>query len=203
MRHTLFFILIMLTGSSATALADWTLDNAHSRLSFVSTKAGTVAEVHRFEEMKGWLGDDGRFRLVIDMASVETAIAIRNERMRELLFETERYPEAVLSAQIDLAPLRELAVGEQTELVAEAELSVKERTTGVTVQASIARLADGVLLVTSTQPIVVDANTLGLADGVEKLRSLAGLPAISPAVPVNFQLTLREDPEPVSRVSQR
>jgi hypothetical protein len=202
MRYLFFLLLALLAGISA-AHADWTLDNAHSRLSFVSTKAGSVAEVHRFESLEGWLGDDGRFRLVIDLASVETAIPIRNERMRELLFDTERYPEAVLTAQLDLAPLRDLAVGEQAEIIAEAELNLKEGTSGITVQASIARLANDALLVTSTQPIVVDAETLGLADGVEQLRAIAGLSAISPAVPVSFRLTLREDPAPASRVSQR
>ena len=195
--------LMLSTLLVATPLsADWTLVNDHSRLSFVSTKAGTVAEVHHFRQLEGWLGDDGRLRIAIDLASVETAIPIRNERMQELLFNTAEFPTATISAQVDLAPLRALAIGAQTELVAEAELSVLNQATTLTVQVALARLDADTLLVASAQPLVVDANQLGLGAGVEKLREIAGLPSISPAVPVSFRLTFSEDGPPASAVSQ-
>lgn len=202
MRHTLLSLLLIL-GASPVALADWTVDNSQSRLSFVSVKANMVAEVHHFGELEGWLGDDGRFRLNIDLASVQTMIPIRDERMREMLFETETWPMATLSAQLDLAPLRELAVGEQVEMVAEAELDLRGQKSGHTVQAVVARLAKDTLLVTSAQPLVLNAGALGLTEGIERLREVAGLPSISPAVPVTFRMTLREDPAPAGAVSQR
>ncbi len=195
MRHPIIMTTLGLA-LSGTAVADWTLDGNHSRLSFVSTKAGNVAEVHRFTDLSGRLQDDGRLEITVNMDSVDTAIAIRDERMRELLFETERWPEASILAQLDMAALGELAVGDQGELTAEAQLDVHGETVNITISADVARLDSATLVATSSQPLVVNAGQLGLADGIEKLRDIAGLPSISPAVPVTFRLTLRQDDAP-------
>lgn len=202
-RQFLSLSLLSLLSLPLLASADWTVDNDHSQLSFVSVKAGTVAEVHHFGSLNGWLGDDGRFRLEIDLSSVETLIPIRNERMRELLFDVEQFPQATLEAQLDLSPLKALEVGAQTEMVTEAELGLHGKTTGLTIRTVVARLAGDTLLVTSAEPLVLNADALGLTAGVERLREIAGLPSISPAVPVSFRLTLREDPAQAHAVSSR
>ncbi len=186
------FLPCFALGLPAAALADWTVVNEESRLSFVSTKAGQVAEVHRFGELSGTLAEDGEFRLAIMLDSVDTGIEIRDERMRELLFQTTEYPEATVTARLDLSPLQALEPGAQTETVSEAQLTLHGTELNLTVTASVARLDDRTLLVTSSEPMVVNADQLGLLTGVEKLREVAGLPAISPAVPVTFRLTLRQ-----------
>jgi hypothetical protein len=196
MNRSLLVVALLL---SSTARASWTVDNELSRLSFVSIKAGTVAEVHHFGELRGILDEDGRFELVINLDSVETLIPIRNERMRELLFDTASQPEASLSASVDLAALQRLAVGDQTGITAEAQLSLSGRTSTLTIQAVIARLSDDRLLVTSTQPLTLNADMLGLGEGIEALREVAGPPSISPAVPVSFRLTLVENTATVLR----
>jgi polyisoprenoid-binding protein YceI len=190
--------LVLVVASAAflaavPALASWTVDNDHSRLSFVSVKAGTMAEAHHFEALSGVLDDEGQFDLVIDLDSVETMIPIRNERMREMLFDTATYPEATLSARLDLTAVQGLEVGEQTDIAAEAQLELVGQSTTLTIQAVVARLSDTKLLVTSAQPLTLNADNLGLGDGVEQLRDVAGLSSISPAVPVTFRLTLVKD----------
>jgi len=45
------------------------------------------------------------------------------------------------------------------------------------------------VLVVSRTPVVVNAASLRLVDGIEKLRELASLPSISKAVTVSFALT--------------
>jgi len=189
-----------------TAQADWTVDNDASRLAFVSTKAGEVAEVHRFGELSGWLGEDGRFRVTVALDSVDTAVAIRDERMREFLFETDRFPEATITAQLDMATLADLAVGDQVEIETDATLGLHGATLSLDVRATAARLDAGTLLVTSSEPLVVNAGAFDLLAGIEKLREIAGLASISPAVPVSFRLTLRQDepaPSAVSRLLPR
>lgn len=201
---TALLTLVLLNLSFAhNAWADWTIDNEYSRLSFVSIKADTVAEVHHFQELEGWLGADGRFRLNIMLASVETGIPIRNERMRELFFNTAEFPTASLSADVDMSPLLSLVVGAQTTMVSEAQLTLLGNSTDLTIETVVARLDANTLLITSAQPIVVDAGALGLTQGVEQLRQIAGLPSISPAVPVSFRLTLREDDMAESEMSRR
>jgi polyisoprenoid-binding protein YceI len=183
---------------SVAAQADWTVDNNDSRLSYVTIKANTIAEVNYFGEVDGLLEADGHFELNIMLASVETGIPIRNERMRQLFFDTEVFPTATLSANLDMEPLMSLATGEQMVLATGAQLTLLGNQADLTVDAVVARLDAHTLLVSSLQPLVINAEALGLGAGVEQLREIAGLPSISPAVPVSFRLTLRESTTPES-----
>ena len=63
----------------------------------------------------------------------------------------------------------------------------------MTFEVVVARMSDGDLLVMSEKPVVVNAPLFNLADGVEALREIAGLPSISAAVPVSFVLSFDAD----------
>ena len=69
------------------AQAQWSLDNDSSTLSFVTVKADHVGEVHTFDHLTGTIEDDGAVVITIELASVNTMIDIRNERMQAMLFE--------------------------------------------------------------------------------------------------------------------
>ena len=86
---------------SASASAQWSLDLDNSQLSFVTVKAEHIAEVHSFSRLEGQIDAAGNARISIDLSSVETGIAIRNERMQSMLFETGLYPQAAVSAAIN------------------------------------------------------------------------------------------------------
>jgi hypothetical protein len=125
----------------------------------------------------------------INLASVETLIPIRNERMQEFLFETKLFPTATLSANIDPATLQNLPTGATASLDVQATLTIKDLSTPLSLKIVAAKLSDDQLLVIARQPILLTAASAGLSDGVEKLRELAGLPNISQSVPVSFVLT--------------
>jgi hypothetical protein len=57
----------------------------------------------------------------------------------------------------------------------------------------ITRTSESGLLVVSKQPVVISAAQFGLAEGVDSLREIAGLPSISVAVPVSFVLSFNAD----------
>lgn len=178
---------------ASPAYAGWTLDNDASRINFVSTKANTAAEVHTFGTLDGQVDDDGNATLSIDLNTVDTAIEIRDERMRDILFETAQFPTATLAASVDMAAVAGLATGETTELTTEGQLMVHGTTSSVTFDISVSRLGDDRILVASRKPVIVNASQVGLLAGVEKLREVAGLPSISPAVPVSFVLAFDRD----------
>ena len=73
------------------AQADWYLDNESSRLSFISTKAGNLSEVHRFLTLHGRIDAKGAARLRVELESVSTGIPVRDERLRSLLFDVARF----------------------------------------------------------------------------------------------------------------
>ncbi|MDJ0940305.1 MAG: YceI family protein [Woeseiaceae bacterium] len=181
-------LICLLVALSTPAAADWVLDNDASRLSFVTTKANVAAEVHRFRSLEGNVDERGNATVAIDLNSVDTSIEIRDERMREMLFETEKYPTATLAATIDMNEIKALEPGSKTNILTEAQLQIHGTTVSLTVDLSVARLSETRVLVASDAPVIVNAGQSGLAAGVERLREVAGLPSISPAVPVTFVL---------------
>lgn len=181
-------LLLTLAVPAMTAHADWSLDNSGSQLSFVSIKAMDVAEVHTFSELSGSVGADGHARVVIQLASVNTLIPIRDERMREVLFQTDLFPTATVDARVDITKLQRLAVSTSEVLTTEIILNLGEARLPLTVELLISRVAADRILVATLKPVVVNAGAVDLVDGVEALREIAGLPSISKAVPVSFVL---------------
>ena len=101
------FKALAITGLSLSSLfmsnftfANWQLDNDKSQISFVSIKKDTIAEAHHFTAIEGKLSDEGEFNIHIDLASAETFIPIRNQRLTSLLFEVNTFPKAVLTANL-------------------------------------------------------------------------------------------------------
>ncbi|MEF8793947.1 YceI family protein [Thiohalorhabdus sp.] len=181
---SLFLLAIV---SLPTAAAEWQLDGERSSLYFLSIKKNEVAETHHFDRLSGKYAK-GQAQLAIDLASLETGIDIRDKRMREKLFEVDTYPSAAITVAVAEQRVTDLKPGEQTLLDATAELELHGNRQRVDTALTVTRLADGTLQVANARPLVINAGAFELARGVEKLRAIAGLPSISPAVPVQFSL---------------
>ncbi len=173
-------------------LADWTLDSGASTLGFVSVKNGSTAEGHRFRSIEGRLDDRGA-ELIVDLASVDTRIEIRDERMRKMLFEVVRFPHAVFRAGVSPAIAEELAVGASTEQEVVGTLAVQGIEVPLTATVLVTRSAPNRLRVASARPVIVSTSALELDQGLEQLRKVAGLDGITPEVPVSFSLSFRRD----------
>lgn len=169
----------------------WALDPAQSRVSFVSIKAGEVAEVHRFTSLEGDVEADGAATVIIALDGVETNIDIRNERMRTLLFETETYPRATISSDIDLSQYDALDIGERVEATATLRVDLHGVEGSIDANLFVTRIDDGAVAVETAGPVLVEASAFDLAAGVEALREVAGLPSITPVVPVTASLVFR------------
>jgi len=192
MKKTTFSLLVAIM-FSLPAQASWTLNGDESTLSFISTKAVNVAEVHKFATLTGNVDDTGNIGISINLASVDTGIEIRDDRMREMLFDTESYASAEITAQVNTTMLDELAAGHSQSMAVEGELALHGQSIPMTFEVVVARMGNGDLLVMSQKPVVVNASLFNLADGVEALREIAGLPSISAAVPVSFVLSFDAD----------
>ena len=189
-RQLLFSTLALLVSSQA--LATWNLDNEKSSLSFVSIKAVDIAEVHRFKEMAGRISDKGKAVVTIELASVDTGVPIRDERMQEMLFETDKYPLATVRAKLDMKIIDAVATGSSTRLTTELELDLHGVRVTVDANVVIAKLDEKVLMVTSSKPVILNAASANLVDGIEALREVASLPSIGNAVPVSFVLVFEK-----------
>ena len=176
---------------SATASAQWTLSNEASTLSFVTVKADHVAEVHTFDELSGAIGEDGSVSIEIALASVNTLVPIRNERMQSMLFETDLFPRATITSQINSDGLANMALGSSEEIGLDFTLELHNQSQTYNATVLVSRQEAG-LIATTVKPIVVNAESFDLVAGVEALREVAGLPSISRAVPVSFTVVFED-----------
>jgi polyisoprenoid-binding protein YceI len=166
----------------------WSLDPAGSRLAYVSIKAGEVAENNRFDTLSGSVAADGTASLSIDLASVDTGVAIRNERMREVFFGVADHPAANVTAKLDPKAFAGLAVGQSVLRPLTASVTIKGTSADVETEVLVTRTAEDRVLVVTAAPVIVSTDMFGLTDELGELRALAQLPSITPAVPVTFSL---------------
>ena len=177
---------------STSAFSDWNLVNEESRINFISIKASDIAEIHTFKDLSGSVKNSGESEVIINLASLETLIPIRNERMANLLFETKIYPTATFKLEVDLQTILLTEVGKSLDVTYRGILELKSKQFSLPIKLSVTRLGDKSFSVKSSEPLLLNANRLGLSAGIESLRVIAGLPSISKSVPVTFSLIFRQ-----------
>ncbi|MDD1015330.1 YceI family protein [Pseudomonas rubra] len=177
-------LLTLLVVLSLPAQANWHLDGESSRLSFISSKNGETAEVHRFLVLHGKVDRKGAAELQIEMDSNSSGVPLRDERMRKELFEFAKFPEATVSAQIDLRPINDLANGAQVELRLPLTVGLHGKQHSYSALLLATRLDERRFQVVTLEPLMLRADDFDLLPGLATLRKLAGLKSISPSVPV-------------------
>lgn len=169
-----------------TAAADWTLDNEQSSLYYASTKKEVISEINRFKTLKGSITEQGVATLEIDLASVDTGVGIRDERMGKYFFETEKF--ATATATIDLG---EEGIKPGTHDVT-AKLNLHGMEQEVAAKVMVME-TEGKVTVMTLAPIVISSTDFGLDGGIDMLKKLAALDSINKAVPVTFLLTFNKE----------
>ena len=173
---------------SSNALAKWSLINDESTVNYISIKSSKVSELNHFNMLNGTLNDNGSLSIDIDLASVETNIPIRNERVKTILFETTSFTKANVLANLDLKKLNALNIGDTYTNPIKFKLSLHGVSKEITADIRVVKLTKDKLLAFSLTPIIIDAEQYNLAEGINKLRDIAKLPSISTTVPVSFSL---------------
>ena len=173
---------------------DWEINADESYVGFSSVKNKVITENHSFKKVSGAIASSGKARIIISLASVDTLIPIRNERMREILFEVARYPEAEVLAELKPEEFAQLAAGENK--IATIPLSINLHGVGASkkVRVRVTRTAGDDYEVSSLEPVIIHASHFDLSEGLETLRQIAGLQSIDLNVPVTFDLKLVKTP---------
>ena len=179
---------LLLAGAALSARADWYLDGESSRLSFVSTKNANVSEVQRFLVLHGKVDPEGLAQVEVELESINSGIPLRDERMRKELFQIDRFSDALITTKIDLRPINDLAPGAQLELRLPLTVDLHGQKHTYNAQLLATRLDDRRFQVVTLQPLVINAEDFDLAPGLETLRKMADLSAISLSVPVGAVL---------------
>lgn len=174
--------------SSVANTAAWTLNTTDSYLNFVTTKNTHNVEVHNFTGVTGDISSAGVATLTIDLNTVNTGVELRDQRMKDLLFETATYPTATITVTVPSTVISGLAVGQSAATDISASLNLHGVTGTITTKVSVQKLSSNRILVQTLAPVLVKAGDYALTNGVEALRAAVGIASISVAVPVDFAL---------------
>lgn len=186
MKRSIVFTLLLV--STQMACADWKLNNDLSVLSFMSTKNAAITEVHSFKHITGMLSESGKAQLKIDLDSVETNVPIRNERVRQFLFETDKYASAEVELQVNMNALRKLKVGEIKSLKIDATLSLHGIKKEIQTTVNVYKGLNSTINVATVSPIILQTPAYQFEKGLAKLQEIANLQSIATSVPVVFSL---------------
>jgi len=179
----------------AMAAENWILKGALSSISFGSVKKETVGETYRFSDLAGSVSDKGRVRVTIDLASVQTGVEIRDERMRAHVFgdpDGKKRPKAILSADIDPSAFAALPVGALKPVALKIDLEFLGRHYPFEADLVVTRISPERIMVLTDGMIWFSTKDLGIDEGISKLQELAGLPSITRAFPVTARLVFQK-----------
>ena len=180
------FIFFAILITPIMVQAGWDLDEPNSSIEFISIKNNQIPENHNFQKISGNITSEGLVNVIIDLDSVDTKIPIRNERMRNLFFETKLFPSATFSAQIPPADLN--FEGKHFQVV-EVNGRLKLHGMEADLKSRVTILnKNNTLRVITNYPILIATEDFNLTAGVASLQKIAGLDAISSIVPVSLDL---------------
>lgn len=194
-RFVLFCFTILVTlGYSSSSFSDWQLDKSQSELSFVAIKNANVADNHYFTEFDALIDTAGAVELSIDMASVQTNIVKRDQRLRSILFDVSHFPKAFVQLKVRRSYLKPQPAGTQKEIKVKGHLNMMGISQPTKARLQVNYLANGQVSVSTIEPVLVDSEDYGMLPGINALTKLAGLKTISIKIPVSFSLVF--DPIP-------
>ena len=184
------FVCLVLLIAPLMVQAGWDLDESNSSIEFISIKNNQISESHNFQKISGSITSEGLVNVTVDLDSVDTKIPIRDERMRNLFFETKLFPSATFSAQI---PAADLNFEAKTLRVVEVNgrLNLHGMQAELKSRVTVLNNNNTVRVITNS-PILIAAEDFNLTAGVAKLQKIAGLDAISSSVPVILDLVFLE-----------
>ena len=189
---TTTIVSALLASLPLSALGDWKLVPSESDIAFATIKNSAVVESHTFERFSGEVTLSGAANIRVDLASVETRIPIRNERMGTLLFNIDQFPSLDISSKLDTKSLANMEEGASTHLEVPATISLHGTEANILLPLVVTRLSSKRFQVVTTKPVIAYASQFGLTKGVEALRLIAKLATITPAVPVTFSLIFEQ-----------
>ncbi len=176
---------------TSTVFADghitWKSVAEESRVAFGSIKRNVAGEVHHFNNVVGTVKENGDVSITIDLASIETNIDIRNERMIKHVFQ-EGKAAAVITGKINMDEINGLKPGQTDVIEIEAKFTFAGIENDIDAEMLVARLSEDRVLVSTADFIMLSTEDLGIDPGVDILKKLADLSGITRVTPVAIRM---------------
>lgn len=185
LRFFASLIVTLLLALSSPAVAEdaafaggWALQAEGSAFGFVSVKNETKVEMNNFATYTGTISDKGEAEVHVALDSIDTHIDLRNVRMRFLFFETFKFPEAVVTAHINSALLKDLATKRRIIVNLPFTLALHGVSKDLTTDVAVTLISNDMIAVSSLGVIPVQAADFGMLDNVTKLNEAANVKVV-------------------------
>ena len=185
-RLALLFALAATPAFGQSALdPGWLLDTEASNLRFQSIKKEVVSESSDFATFTGEIYPNGKAEIRVALESVDTKIDLRNVRMRFLFFETFKFPEAVVLAEVTPAMIDTLEKNRRAtfEMPFSMDLHGVKKTLVAEIVATL--LGEDRISVATARPVAISVEEFGLMENLGKLEEAAKVDIV-PTTTVTF-----------------
>ena len=187
-------VLVAITGpafSQSPLLGnEWKLDAETSSLTFQSVKNGAKVETSSFASFDGSVDANGVATMTIQLDSIDTAVDLRNVRMRFLFFETFKYPTATVRSYLTEEMLADLAKNKRTRQSVDFELDLHGIKKTLAANTVLTMFAEDQISIATSSPVSINAEDFGLSEGIIKLQDTANV-QIVPSGSVSFDFTFK------------
>ncbi len=191
------WLLLLSIFAVMSVQASWTLDNDRSKFYFTFTKNTHLATTATFERLKGSISEKGNASLYIDLASLESGIVKRDNRLRDLFFKVVDFPMAEVSVRLSKRIKKKIIEGETAPVQVSAKVALNGKQVRMRPELSVFEHKNGDIEVSSVQPILLNASAFGYDEQVQTLVDLAGVNNISKTVMINFRLYYHQNPDEI------
>jgi outer membrane protein OmpA-like peptidoglycan-associated protein len=188
MIRALLLGLVLALPATASGAQEWLLNAGASHFYMQTAKANAIIEIHQFSGLEGSVSKEGDAEVKVDLTSVASGIDVRDVRMRFLLFETYKFPSAVVKAKIDMGKLQQAASGTRITYPLAFSLDLHGMKQELEATVTVTRVGEKSVSVASAKPIVVSAEDFGLGPGIQKLSEAVNGTPIVRAVSITFDL---------------
>lgn len=173
---------------AAAAPAVW--KSSQSKVSFligkVNKQLNSITEPAYFAESSAQLDKDGQFEMTVDLQSVHTNIDIRDQRIKDWVFETAQFPMATIKGKLDATAINNMKVGDVLLVDQPLSLNFHGKDIDINAPLLITRTAEDKITVNTRDAVVLDMRNADILKGVEKLVEVMGLSSIWEQTPVFF-----------------
>ena len=181
-------VLFLAAGTGGANAQQWLLNSSASHFYMQTVKANSIFENHQFKTLDGTISPEGAATVKIDLTSVISGVDVRDVRMRFLLFETFKFPNAEVTAKLDMSKLQELRKTTRINYPLKFTLNLHGIQQEMEAPVTVTRVSDKSISVASATPIIVTADSFGLTAGIAKLSEAVNGTQIATGASITFDL---------------
>lgn len=184
-------IIVILCFIWTTSNADWKLDKDLSSLSYVSIKNNEIGEINHFTNIEANIQKNGILTMEVDLNSVATRYELRDERMRNLFFETNKFAKASIKGRMPVKRVTMMSPGKVKRFKVRVLLDLHGHQQEIDTELVVVKMAKNDFVATTERPILLNVQAFDMSEGLKKLTEIAKLDSISWVVPVTFSLVFK------------